>query len=232
MDAKDLRDKFFKLDIRTIIIVGLIILLLIRSCGNTTGGDKPETIKIDGKKYEVVDHKIDTVFIDKIIKVPQYVPKYITKVETITVPVNVDTLAILKDYFAVYSVNDTINLTYEFNDRVKDSLGNKPNPTLGYGIITDRITQNKIDSRDITWNFSIPTIYDTKIVKEPAKNQLYYGFNMGVNKQDIFSSIGGGLIFKNKKDNMYQLNLGVTNATNGVSPYMGLGMYWKIKLKK
>jgi hypothetical protein len=45
------------------------------------------------------------------------------------------------------------------------------------------------------------------------------------------------LILKTKKDHLYQVNLGVANRTlDGVSgelrPYIGGGVFWKIKVKK
>lgn len=228
--------KLFKIDIKTLVIMGLCVFLLLRNC--SSGSDEPgEMIKVDGKKYELVKQTIDTVVVEKEVKVPTYVPKYIEKVVTETVeveiPMDVDSLAIIKEYFSKYQIKDTLNLTYDFPNGVTDSLGNKPNPTLGYGIITDIISQNKIESRDVNWFFKIPTVYNTTIVKEPAKNQLYYGFNLGGNKENILSNASGGLIFKNKKDQMYQLNLGVQMTPNGgTAPYIGGGMYWKFNLNK
>lgn len=219
-----------KLDLQTIIIIGLVVILLLRNC---TGGDEgeKEIIKVDGKKYELLDQKIDTVFVEKEVKVPTYVPKYITKVvtETVEVPIDIDTLKIIEAYYATYEVKDTLNLTYDFPSSVTDSLGNKPSSNLGFGILTDRISQNQIMSRDIEWTFKIPTIYNTTIVKDLPKRELYYGFNLGVNKSEIFNSASGGLILKTKSERLYQLNIGVQNSLNGVSPYFGGGMYWKIK---
>jgi hypothetical protein len=224
---------FYKIDIKTLIIIGLVIFLLLRNCGGTSGGEI-ETVKVDGKKYELLKQKTDTVYIEKEVKVPTYVPKYITKVvtETVEVPIDVDTLAIIERYYATYEVKDTLNLTYDFPSGVTDSLGQRPSPNLGFGILTDRISQNSVVSRDVNWYFKIPTVYNTTIVKELPKNQFYYGFNLGVNQTDIFSSASGGLIWKTKKDRLYQLNLGVSSVDGGVSPYVGGGMFWKIKLGK
>jgi hypothetical protein len=230
-----LSNKFFKLDIKTIIIVGLIIFLLLRGCGDTPQGTK-EIVKVDGKKYELVDKTIDTVFVEKRVEVPTYVPKYVDRVveKIVKIPTHVDSLQIIKDYYSKFVTKDTLKLTYEFAPEITiDSSGTKPNPTLGFGVITDTITQNKILSRDVVWNFEVPTIYNTTIVKDLPKTQLYYGFNLGGNKQDIFSTASGGLILKTKSDKLYQLNLGVqTNGVDGVVPYIGGGIFWKINLNK
>jgi hypothetical protein len=230
-----LSNNFFKLDIKTIIIVGLIIFLLLRGCGDTPQGTK-EIVKVDGKKYELVDKTIDTVFVEKRVEVPTYVPKYVDRVveKIVKIPTHVDSLQIIKDYYSKFVTKDTLKLTYEFAPEITiDSIGTKPNPTLGFGVITDTITQNKILSRDVVWNFEVPTIYNTTIVKDLPKTQLYYGFNLGGNKQDIFSTASGGLILKTKSDKLYQLNLGVqTNGVDGVVPYIGGGIFWKINLNK
>ena len=230
-----LSNRFFKLDIKTIIIVGLIIFLLLRGCGDTPQGTK-EIVKVDGKKYELVDKTIDTVFVEKRVEVPTYVPKYVDRVveKIVKIPTHVDSLQIIKDYYSKFVTKDTLRLTYEFAPEITiDSIGTKPNPTLGFGVITDTITQNKIFSRDVVWNFEVPTIYNTTIVKDLPKTQLYYGFNLGGNKQDIFSTASGGLILKTKSDKLYQLNLGVqTNGVDGVVPYIGGGIFWKINLNK
>ena len=173
--------------------------------------------------------------IEKTIEVPKYVPKYITKDETVTVevPADVDSLKVVEDYYAKYIVKDTLNLTYDFGPEITiDSLGTKPNPSLGLGFLTDTISQNRIISRKIEWNFQIPTIYNTKIVKELPKRELYYGLGAGFNKTDFIGSAKFGLLYKDKKDKVFGLDLGVINANNNVTPYVGGSLYWKLSLKK
>ena len=225
-----------KFDLKTILIMALCVVLLLRSCGSDNDEER-EIVNVGGKDYELLEQKVDTVVVEKTVKVPTYVPKYITKVVTKTVevevPIDIDTLKIVEDYFAKYEVKDTLNLTYDFPNGVTDSLGNKPNPTLGYGILTDIISQNRIQSRDVDWFFKIPTVYNTTIVKELPKNEFYWGLNGGFNKEDVISNVGAGLIFKNKKNNLYQLGLGIQNNSNTqqLSPFISGGMYWKIGKK-
>ena len=222
-----------KFDFKTIAIVVLCVVLLLRNCG---GDDvEIETIEVDGKDYELIEQKTDTIVITKEVKVPTYIPKYITKVKTVEVeiPIDVDTLAIIEKYFATYQIKDTLNLSYEFPNGVTDSLGNKPSPNLGFGIITDNISQNSIISRDVDWTFKIPTIYNTTIVKELPKNEFYWGLNGGFNREDVITNIGGGLILKSKKNNLYQLGIGIQNNSNTsqLAPFISAGMYWKIGKK-
>ena len=219
--------QLLKLDIKTLIILGLIIILLLRNCGGTSNSDK-QIVKVDGKKYELVDQKIDTVFVEKIVKVPTYVPKYITRVETVQVevPIDVDSLEIVKKYFTTYQVKDTLQLTYDFPKNVTDSLGNKPSPNLGWGVITDKISQNQITSRDIEWNFKIPTIYNTTIVKELPKTKIFWGIGMGFDKINFVNHVGANLLINTKCDKLYNFGVGVDiNKT----PFLNASIYWKIK---
>jgi hypothetical protein len=215
--------------------MALCVVLLMRGC-ETEDVKDIEIVEVDGKDYELIKQTIDTVFVTKEVKVPTYIPKYITKVETVEVeiPIDIDTLAIVEKYFSTYQVKDTLNLSYEFPNGVTDSLGNKPSPNLGFGIITDNISQNSIISRDVDWTFQIPTIYNTSIVKELPKTQLYWGLNGGFNREDVITNISGSLLLKTKKDKIFQLGLGVQNNSNiqQLSPYISAGMYWKISLGK
>ena len=224
-----------KFDLKTILIMILCVVLLLRGCGDT---DEPkEIVNVGGKDYELLEQKIDTVFVNKIVEVPKYVPKYVDRVveKIVEIPADVDSLQIIKDYYSKFITKDTLKLTYEFAPEIViDSMGTKPNPTLGFGVITDTITQNKIVSRDILWNFEVPTIYNTKVVKELPKNEFYWGINGGFNKTDVITNVGGGLILKSKKNNLYQLGLGIQNNSNTsqLAPFVSAGMYWKIGKKK
>jgi hypothetical protein len=209
--------KILNFDIKTILVILLIGVVVFQQCGRQT--ETPgEIISVDGKDYELLKHTIDTVYQEIKVEVPTDVPEYITKIETVEVeiPANVDSLQIIKDYFSKYEVKDTLLLE-----------------GLGKGYITDIISQNKIESRNIKWDYKIPTILDTKIVKELPKNQLYLGLNTNFDKANVINSVGVGVILKTKRDRIYQLNTGLSNSITGeTQPYLGGGMYWKIKIKK
>jgi len=209
---------------KNIAIAALIVYILLQWFN--PGGVMPggRTIRIEGKKYEVIKHEIDTVYVIK--------TKVVTKKgddiyhETIVekevlIPAVVDTAALLKDYYSKVLYKDVLVLP--------DSLG-----TVA---VTDTISQNKILGRTFDANVKQRTIKETLIVKEPARNQVYYGLNGGFNKADVVSSVGAGIMLKTKKDKIYQFTLGVNNrvvdgTTGGFSPYVGFGTYWKIKVKK
>jgi len=182
------------------------------------------TIRIDGKKYEVIKHEIDTVDIIKtkvVTKKGEDIYHEVIVEKEVIIPTIIDTAALLKDYYSKVLYKDVLVLP--------DSLG-----TVA---VTDTISQNRILGRTFNANVRERTIREELIVKEPAKTQLYYGLNAGFNKEDYVSAIGAGVILKTKKDKIYQLGIGVNNrttdGTNGsFSPYVGFGTYWKIKVKK
>jgi len=211
---------------KNIAIVALVIWILLQWFN--PGGVMPggRTIRIDGKKYEVIKHTIDTVEVEKVkvvTKKGKDIVHEVIDVDTLVLKelVNVDTAALLKDYLAKVVYKDTLKLDGD----------------LGTIALTDTITKNRILGR--TWDAKIKEriIKEELIVKEPAKNQVYYGLNAGFNKEDYVSAVGAGVILKTKKDKIYQLGIGVNNrtadGTNGsFSPYVGFGTYWKIKVKK
>jgi hypothetical protein len=204
-----------KIDFKTLMILGLIIIILLTQMCN---GDKKEinkgdTIKVKGKKYEVVDHRRDTTYVTrdsivykkgKDIKVEVKVPVYI--------PANVDTQSILKDYFARRFYTDTLD------------LGEK-----SFVIVKDTITENKILSRVFESSITEKIINDTLFLAELPKRQMYVGFQMGFDKKDIFNYGGLNLLYKDKKDKIFGLGLGINS--NSQPTIMG-SLNWKIKLKK
>lgn len=203
-----------KLDIKTLLLIALVIIIvLMRSCDGS--GSKPgETIKIDGKKYEVLKHTIDTVIVphDTIVYRPgkdiyHEVPVYQV------VPINIDTLAILKDFYAKRVYIDTL--------RLSDSLG--------YIVVNDTISENSLLGRLWTAQVNKTTIKEQIIVKELPRNQVYIGVVGGFDKVNIVNFAGPSLILKTKTDKVY--SVGVGYAGSGAISVQG-GIYWKIKLKK
>jgi hypothetical protein len=211
------------LNIKNIAIAVLIAIILLEYFN--PGGKMPgRTIRIEGKKYEVIKHEIDTVDIVKtkvVTKKGEDIYHETIVEKEVLIPAVVDTMALLKDYYSKVLYKDTLILP--------DSLG-----TVS---LSDTISQNKIFGRTFNSSVKQRTIKETLIVKELPKTQVYYGLTGGFNKADVVSNVGAGLLIKTKKDKIYNLGVGVSNrvtdGTNGtLSPYIGGGVYWKIKFKK
>ena len=209
------------LNLKNIAIVLLIVIVVFQQCG----GDKTKTgeiVKVDGKKYELIKHEIDTV---EVVKTKVVTKKgediYHETIKEVTIPAIIDTQALLQDYFAKNIYKDTLQLP----------------DSLGIVSLIDTITQNKILGRTFNASVKQRVIKETTIVKELPKTKLFYGFEGGFNKVDVVSHLGFGVLVNTKKDKMFHLGLGVANRTTdgtsgALSPYIGGGVYWKLKLKK
>jgi len=209
------------LNIKNIAIALLIVIVVFQQCGGnkkTTG----EIVKVDGKKYELIKHEIDTV---EVVKTKVVTKKgediYHETIKEVTIPTIVDTQALLHDYFAKNIYKDTLQLP----------------DSLGIVSLIDTITQNKILGRTFNASVKQRTIKETTIVKELPKTKIFYGLEGGFNKADVVSHLGLGVLINTKADKMFHLGLGVANRTiDGTSgtlaPYIGGGVYWKIRLKK
>jgi len=198
-----------------IIILVLMGVIVVQQCTSGGDSDKP-TVTVDGKKYELLKHKIDTVVVD------HFKTKYV-KGEDIyhetVVEKNVEV--------PVYVKGDTVRIVQEYSKKVlyKDKL--VLDNDLGTIELTDTISQNKIIGRK--WNAQIKerTITDTKIVKELPKNQVFAGLGGVVGNSNVL--VGPQISLKTKKDNIYGVNVYVDNNLN---KYIGFNLAWKIKLKK
>jgi hypothetical protein len=206
------------------IAIAVLVIFLLLELWNPGGVMPGKTIRIEGKKYEVIKHDIDTIDIvkTKIVtkKGDDIYHETIVEKEVI-IPAVIDTLALLKDYYSKVLYKDVLVLP--------DSLGTVD--------VTDTISQNKIFGRTFNANVKQRTIKETTIVKELPKTKVFFGVEGGFNKPDFVSHVGMGLLLNTKKDKIYNLGVGVTNQTTdgtngGFTPYIKGGVYWKIRLRK
>lgn len=201
-------------NLKSIIIAVLIIIIILQQqCSSPFQPFKlnPFNKRIEqpvvGTVITKIETKWDTVKIDSLV----YIPKWKTKIETIhdTIPANIDTLDILKDYYTKYFYTDTLNL---------DSLGNI--------IINDTISRNSIVFRQITPNLLLPT---TTITRDSliSKHEFYVGIGLAGNRTQ-FNYIGGELLFRSKRKKVYGLGIGLNQT---LEPVISARMMWKLGKK-
>jgi len=205
---------FLKLGV--IVIAIAVGIFIFRECSSS---DTPgETVNVDGKKYELIKHKIDTFVVEHTqVKYKRgqdiYHETIVEKEKRVEVPVYIkaDSERIIREYHTKVLYKDKLVLD---ND-------------LGTIELTDTISMNKIIGRK--WNAQIKerTITDTKIVKELPKNQVYIGGQAIVGNSNVL--VGPQLTLKTKKDNMY--GAGMLIDGNG-NKYLGVSVGWKIRIKK
>ena len=100
--------------------------------------------------------------------------------------------------------------------------------SIGFVKVTDTVQNNIVQNRKWEYNLKYPIIKETIIEPSKKVNQLYIGGGLQGTQYNIINSINGGILYKNKKDQLYGLSIGVN--TNGQVVY-GLSSYWKIKFK-
>ena len=197
-----------------LVIVALVaIILLQRSCDGIFDSVEEQTkIKTD----TVYKHIHDTITKDVKVIHTEYVPidkpEYTSGEALDTCKARFQNL--LKEHLTKRVYIDTLKL---------DSLGSI--------VVKDTVWINKLyGKRTYVKDYKIPYVTKTitTIQKEEPKRQLYAGGNLFGNANAL-QAIIPGLVYKDKKDRIYQANVGV-NFDGSLT--FGIGTYWKIKLNK
>lgn len=98
----------------------------------------------------------------------------------------------------------------------------------GYVTVKDSISENWLNSSNLTTFLNIPEKTITVTEKEEPKNQLYVGLILTGEKTQLLNSANVGLLFKDKKDRLFGGSIGMTPRGTQI----GVSSYLKIKLKK
>ena len=184
------------------------IILLQRSCNGSNDKDLvKQTVKTDTVWKETKDTVFKTVKVTNIKYVPLKEEKYTVSDNCDSSKVRFENL--LKEHLVRTVYADTIKL---------DSLG-----TI---VVKDTVWLNKLyGKREYIKDYKIPFVTKTITKKEDPKRQMYIGGNSFIGTPGLLAP---GLIYKDRKDRVYQANVGV--GFNGSINY-GFGMYWKINLR-
>jgi hypothetical protein len=102
--------------------------------------------------------------------------------------------------------------------------------SLGYVTVRDTISKNVLVGRRFSYDLHYPIIKETKTITviEPPKRQLYWGIGLNGTQQGLIDEMTGSLMYKNKKDQMFGVNLGVNSQFKLKG---GIQLFWKIKIK-
>ena len=184
-------------------VLFLLIMLYRAECGRPVVAPNVDKVVVDGKKYEVIKKVVDTQYVKYTEK-----GKSDTVVHDTTIYVKIpifDSLqldSMVKVYYAMNVFSDTFNLKY------------------GKVYVQDSVQQNRIVGRNWAADLLIPTEKTTIAVKEPARNQVYFG-----PKIDYSTSVipGVGLMLKTKRDRLYGVSVSV-----GKTPVYGGSLYIKL----
>ena len=193
-------------DIRNLIILVLIVvILLLRQCSGDGGEITPSEPTIVTK----VETKYDTITIDKKVYVPKWKTKIVTQVDSILVNTPIDTLEVLKDYYAKNVFVDKIELD-----------------SLGFVTITDTIWKNTLFNRLVESELIIPTTTVTQ-TEYINPREFYVGFGLnGTSKQ--FNYIGGSILYRTRKKQAFGLGIGLNDQ---FQPIISTQFLWKLGKK-
>ena len=184
-------------NIQTLLVVALAALLLYQRGCSSTPPVEPEIIT------EVIT-RWDTLKVATKEYVPKYIRKTVVEIDTFQVPI--DTMSILRDYYAKYFYTDTIKVD-----------------SLGFIVINDTVTRNLISKRDVQSNIFIPTTTINNTIYL-YKRELFGGISVGSTPSTI-QNLSGELLFVNKKRQAYGFGLGLNN---NFDPIYTARLYWKI----
>ena len=193
-------------DIRNLIILVLIVvILLLRQCSGDGGEITPSEPTIVTK----VETKYDTITIDKKVYVPKWKTKIVTQVDSILVNTPIDTLEVLKDYYAKNVFVDKIELD-----------------SLGFVTITDTIWKNTLFNRLVESEIIIPTTTVTQ-TEYINPREFYIGFGLnGTTKQ--FNYVGGSILYRTRKKQAFGLGIGLNDQ---FQPIISTQFLWKLGKK-
>jgi len=184
-------------NIQTLLVVVLAALLFLqRGCSSTP--------PVEPKVITEIITRWDTLKVETKEYVPKYIRKTVVDIDTFQAPI--DTISILKDYYAKYFYTDTIKVD-----------------SLGFIVINDTVTRNLISKRDVQSNIFIPTTTITNTVYL-YKKEFFGGISVGATNQAV-QNINGELLYINKKRNAYGFGIGLNPQ---FQPVYTVRMYWKI----
>lgn len=151
----------------------------------------PKVIKVEGKKYEVLKH--DTVYQKKtLVEYRDGVYVYHSDSVYVEIPQNVDTSAILKDFYAMNMFVDTF----------KTDIGNI--------VLNDTISQNKIKGRTYTATLKYPEV--RTIVKEKPKAAVFAGIGSSINGEAKLQEVSAHIFLETRKRRLYGVGVGVAGG--------------------
>ena len=183
-------------------VILLVGVLLVLKCGNLNTEVKESSTNIPAKV--ISEPATDTVYIEKIVPKLDtiYKIKYITKEKKVPAKIEYDKIAQL---LKATSVTDTI---IKYDTIIKPQL---------------------VEAKPI---IKVKTEYVELPVSLPPKTEYYLGFSAKANSRtEVVDWYGMNMLVKSKKNDIYQIGLGVSMRTHyePPTPFLTFGYNFKIK---
>ena len=203
--------KSLKVSIIMFVISMVLLVLFMRERSRNAEIKPNDTITVHDttwKRYDSVIVKKVPIYKEVIVEVaskPEMLP------DTNYARLKEQYMALLKLYINKIVYKDTIKIG-----------------DYGYIAVLDTVKENKIVYRRTRDNFNIPVVKETKTITKyaPPVRQLYVGGGVMVNNSLGVRGAQAGLIYKTKKDNIYNITAGAN--VDGTVMY-GVHYYYKLK---
>ena len=203
--------KSLKVSIIMFVISMVLLVLFMRERSRNAEVKPNDTITVHDttwKRYDSIIVKKVPIYKEVIVEVaskPEMLP------DTNYARLKEQYMALLKLYINKVVYKDTIKIG-----------------DYGYIAVLDTVKENKITYRRTRDNFSIPVVKETKTITKyaPPVRQLYVGGGVMVNNSIGIRGAQAGLIYKTKKDNIYNITAGAN--VDGTVMY-GVHYYYKLK---
>lgn len=166
------------------------------------------------------------------IQIPVYMPTQSSSQAPIIIPPSYQPS---KDYETlIKQYNDLANKFLAVNT-YKDSITLKDTSGMRVGVVNlqDVVSENQLKSRSPSYQLSFPHTTTTITLREPPKNQVFFGGGLSGSPTFPVNGVDLGLIIKNKKDRVYDFKAGMRSYNGSTfQPNFQIGTYWKIKFHK
>lgn len=203
--------KSLKVSIIMFVISMVLLFLLMRERGKNAEARPNDTITVHDTAWQIHDSiriKKVPVYKEVIVEVaskPEMLP------DTNYARLKEQYMALLALYLNKKAYFDTIRVG-----------------SYGYIALLDTIKENKIAHRRTRDNFNIPIVKETKTITKyaPPVRQVYVGGGVMVNNTLGIRGVEAGLLYKTKKDELY--NITASSTIEGNVMY-GVHYYYKLK---
>ena len=203
--------KSLKVSIIMFVISMVLLVLFMRERSRNTEVKPNDTITVHDttwKRYDSIIVKKVPIYKEVIVEVtskPEMLP------DTNYARLKEQYMALLKLYINKFVYKDTIKVG-----------------EYGYIAVLDTVKENKIVYRRTRDNFNIPVVKETKTITKyaPPVRQLYVGGGVMVNNTIGIRGAEAGLLYKTKKDAIYNLSANID--INGNVMY-GVNYFYKLK---
>lgn len=202
-----------KENLLSVVTLILLTIILLQRCEGGKDIEAPKIVR------DTVWMSHDTMVVTK----PQIIK---------TIPIDVSRDTIINHYIPdtnyqklVLQYQDVVNQLLTKNIQI-DSL---KIDNIGWVRVLDTVQKNLVVGRSFNYTLAYPIIKETITLPPARKNQLYVGGEVVGSLTNLVSGINAGLLFKNKKDQIFGLKAGLTAEGQ---PNVGVSSFWKITFKK